>query len=83
MPGRIFVATEERHIKEFEFKNKLQLKHKYFAHFDAVKSLTLEGKQKQLLSTGRDGSVRLWDCKEGLKPLASLVGHIDNVVSSV
>ena len=84
MPGRIFVATEERHIKEFEFKNNiLQLKHKYFAHFDAVKSLTVEGKQKLLLSTGRDGSVRLWDAKENLKPIASLVGHQDNVVTIV
>lgn len=58
----------------------MTLKHKYFAHFDAVKSLTVEGNKKLLLSTGRDGSVRLWDCKEGLKPIASLVGHHDNVV---
>jgi WD40 repeat protein len=58
----------------------LHLHHKYFAHFDAVKSLTLEGKKKMLLSTGRDGSVRLWECSEGLKPIASLIGHQDNVV---
>lgn len=81
MPGRIFVATEAKFINEYEFKdNTLTLRKKHFAHFDAVKSLTLDGERKRLLSTGRDGSVRLWDCLTDLKPVASLVGHQDNVV---
>jgi hypothetical protein len=64
MNGRIFVATEERFIKEFDLINKnLILKKKYFAHFDAVKSLTLNGKKKLLLSSGRDGSLRMWNVK--------------------
>lgn len=76
MPERIFVATQNRHIQDFNFhENNLTLTKEYFAHFDAVKSLTLEGKRQMLLSTGADGSVRLWDAKKGLKPLGNLVGH--------
>lgn len=33
-----------------------------------------------LISTGADGSVRLWDTKKGLKALGNLVGHEQNVV---
>lgn len=81
LPGRIFVATQDKHIKEFSFEDKaLHLAKEHFAHYDAVKSLALNGHKQLLVSTGHDGSVRLWNAKKGLKMVANLVGHQENVV---
>lgn len=76
MPGRIFVATQDKHIKDFSFENsQLSLTKEHFAHYDAVKSVTLNGAKQLLVSTGHDGSVRLWNVQKGLKMIGNLVGH--------
>jgi WD40 repeat protein len=50
---------------------------------DGVRSLNLHPNKKILLSTGKDGSARVWDCSGIHHPkiLSNLVLHDENVTA--
>jgi WD40 repeat protein len=52
---------------------------------DETRSIKLHPKQKLLVSTSRDGSVRLWDCgREGRPKLTNnLVFHTEKVTEAL
>lgn len=80
LPGRVFVATDRGTIGWYEYDSKTRTTRKeieFTAHMDETKSIKLHPKKKLLVSTSRDGSVRLWDCgKEGRPKLTNnLVFH--------
>ena len=69
LPGRVFCSSDEGHIVWYLMKNQELIKESEFvAHIDGCRSVNLHPHQKFLLSTGRDGSARLWDCNEEGKP---------------
>lgn len=82
LPNRVFCASEQGHISWYKFENKSFKKEIEFnAHASSCRSVNLHPHQKYLVSTGKDGSVRLWDCNhEGLpKIVSNLVGHDETV----
>ena len=65
LPGRVFVATDRGTIGWYEYDSKSRETKKeieFTAHMDECRSVKLHPSKKVLVSTSRDGSVRLWDC---------------------
>lgn len=87
LPGRIFSACETGLIAWYNFTNsKLKKEIEFVAHVGtACRNVNLHPTQKYMLSSGKDGSVRLWNCNEEGRPMiqANLVFHEDNVTSPV
>lgn len=80
---RLYAGCQDKIIREYTLNgNTLHLTRKVENyHFDEVKSITHDPKKKLMLSTGRDGAVRLWNITS-LQPVlkCNLIGHEDNVV---
>ena len=55
------------------------------AHMDSVRTINYHPSRPVLMSSGRDGSVKLWDAKDDKHQplvLGNLVGHIQNVAAA-
>ena len=55
------------------------------AHNGGCRNVVLHPHQKFLISSGKDGSARLWDCRDEGHPVikANLVLHDENVTSPI
>jgi len=77
--NRIFVGTSRGAIAWYEFKNKKLVKTcEWTAHMDSVRTINYHPTKKVLLTTGRDGSAKLWDASNNdVTPtiLGNLVHH--------
>ena len=85
LPGRVFCGTGKGHVLWYEFKNgKLEKETEFLAHMDECRNVNLHPHEKYLLSTGRDGSARIWDCSVEGKPKlqSNLAYHHENVAST-
>jgi WD40 repeat protein len=61
---RLFCGTSRGKIAWYEVKNnKLVKETEFTAHLDSVRTVNYHPNKKILLSTGRDGSVRLWNAE--------------------
>lgn len=87
LPGKVFVGCEEGLIIWYQFENgKLHKEIEFVAHVGtACRNVNLHPHSKYMLSSGKDGSVRLWNCNNEGKPKiqANLVHHEDNVTSPI
>ena len=57
----------------------------YKAHMDSVRTINYHPTRPVLMSSGRDGSVKLWDAKDNKHHplmLGNLVGHNQNVAAA-
>ena len=55
------------------------------AHMDSVRTINYHPSRPVLMSSGRDGSVKLWDAKDNKHHplvLGNLVGHSQNVAAA-
>ena len=66
-------------------KGQLKKEIEFAAHVGGVRNVNLHPHQKYLLSSGKDGSVRLWDCNSEGHPqiISNLVLHNENVTSPI
>lgn len=55
------------------------------AHHGGCRNVILHPHEKYMISSGKDGSVRLWDCKSDAHPQihANLVLHDETVTSPI
>ena len=81
--NRAFVGTSRGAIAWYEMQNgKLVKQTEWVSHMDSVRTINIHSNKKVLLSTGRDGSAKLWDAsKDNEQPdiLGNLVLHSENI----
>lgn len=62
--------------------NKLVKETEFLAHLDSVRTINYHSSRKILLSTGRDGSAKLWNAESNTHHpaiLGNLVQHSENI----
>ena len=83
MSNRIFCGTSRGAIAWYEMvNNKLVKEAEWTAHMDSVRTINIHPSRKILLTTGRDGSAKLWNAEaNNVTPtiLGNLVHHTQNV----
>lgn len=81
--GRVFVGSSRGVIVWYELQNgKLIKQTEWTSHLDAVRTINYHPTRKILLSTGRDGSAKLWNASlDTHQPaiLGNLAVHSENV----
>lgn len=80
---RVFVGTSRGKIAWYEAKgNTLVKETEFLAHLDSVRTIHYHPSRKILLSTGRDGSARLWNAESNTHHptiLGNLALHVENI----
>lgn len=80
---RVFCGTHRGHIAWYEMSNnKLVKEAEFLAHLDSVRTINYHPNWKILLSTGRDGSAKLWNAESNTHHpaiLGNLVQHSENI----
>lgn len=81
--NRVYCGTSKGTIAWYELnQNKLSKKTEFVSHMDSVRTVNYHPSKRVLLSSGRDGSVKLWNAESNLhhpKILGNLVVHKENV----
>ena len=80
------MATDRGHIAWYEFRDrKFKKETEFVAHLEPVRTLTLHTKLRYLLSGGKEGSARIWDCSFEGHPrvVGNLALHVENVTRLV
>ena len=79
----MFCGTNRGVIAWYDFENnKLTKEVEFTAHLDSVRTINYHPQRKVLMTTARDGAVKLWDASsDNVQPkiLGNLVLHIENV----
>jgi WD40 repeat protein len=70
--GQVLTAHQDMNLRKFSFSTQLDLIYYRRAHYDSIRHIEISSDYKSFITTGQDGSVRLW---EDETPRASLVGH--------
>lgn len=80
---RIFCGTHRGQIAWYELNGGVLVKEtEFFAHYDSVRTINYHPNKKVLMSTGRDGSVKLWNTDSNTHHpaiLGNLALHVENV----
>lgn len=81
--NRVFCGTSRGVIAWYDFQNnKLSKEVEFAAHLDSVRTINYHPQRKVLMTTARDGAVKLWDASsDDIQPkiLGNLVLHVENV----
>ncbi len=79
--GKVFVANSMKEVQVYSMAKgrPLGLVSSWTAHMDGVKSLLLLPQSNSIATSGRDGSIHVWEGTGRHALTMSLVGHTDNV----